>query len=237
MDRTPRNRPTMARPGALLLALFILGCDDPVAPDTAVPNAPNYAKGGTTSTTFAVAAEGAMTTPAAPQVVSSWVKETSDQLQLLSDNTFRVAFNFVATREAALADLSADGTLEICFIDGGRNTTIPRERVERAINKLVLAEGSRNFSLSVDKTALGSASEKHGVGSPSFEQPEGLYALRLGSSYGAATATLVSGDINGDSEIRYTDGTVYVKDRTQRPHFHVICPNLDAVVVRITRGS
>lgn len=195
--------------------------------------------GGGTSGTLTVDATGAVVTSGA--VVLSVSTDSKRKLGA-GANSVSVAWNFAATQAAALADLDGtDGTppgLDHCFVDGNRGDPVPEARIRNALSKLVDAAQDRALNLSVDKTALGTSSADHNIGG-SWQETDGPYDLGVGTIMKVgdpATVTMVSGSIDsGTSEIRYSGGSVNVKDRTQSASFSVFCPNLDVVDVVLTR--
>lgn len=185
-----------------------------------------------------VTATGAVTTPA-PQRFGI-AKENGHVLSL--GTRFDASIDFTASQTAALADFDdpdSPGLDGPCFVD---DNSISGTRIRNALTKLVDALGDeRAGGFQIGKSGLdapgaATTSADHTI-FVNWAEPEGGFSLGVGKVAKLAdpsTVTLISGDIDGGSEIRYTGGSVKIKDRT-RPSFTVFCPNLDVIDVTIAR--
>ena len=241
----------MERPVARVsLTLFsfalaaLLGCEGqteyPVDPGS---GGPQFKRGGGEAgkPLADVMASGAIVTPPS-QPMEIWKED--EQILALQANASTtgaasVAVGFNASKTAALAVLNDDGTFSnnYCSVVAGTNTAIPELRIRNAITKLVNAQKDRAFHVHVAKSGLGLPSDGHRF-SVHWLEPEGQFSMGVGTYQGIGdptTVKLLGGDINLDSYLEYSGGSVDVKDRSKRPHFTVVCPNLDPATVTITR--
>ena len=255
---------------ALLSAVFVLGCQDmgsgPVAPDDLGPQFAKAIKncdpekgpvhrsckdgdggGGPTAADATVVLSDGMTSTAQDVRIQ---RESDSEIHFedvrdgTGASTFESVIALTATRLEALADLDDGG------FPGSSGCVVKPANTSEAVMRGLLAKLSdgvqvRFFLLSIDKTALGSASKGHGIGS-TFTDGTGQLISLMGAGTKkrllpgvSATVALISGNINGDFTVEFSGGAVSVWDRTGKVKDHVdlVCPNLDKITAAVIRSS
>jgi hypothetical protein len=243
MEIAMRAKQRHVRVAAVLAATFLAplfaGCESGADLLTTQVDGPSFNRGkGSKSppAAFTVSAAGAMQADAQPLQL---IEESGARLALEANFTYAVELRFDATRAAGEAWLNGGRVDGACRLDVSKNFTISDARIRAALDKLSTPDDgpAHWFHVVVGKgDLLGQPAPQHSIGAILYG---GGYDRRLGGqSVAPATATVVAGDIDGPSAaVRYAGGEIFVKDRTERPHFHVICWNRDEVLLTIVRGS
>lgn len=228
---TKRSRTVLMTITTALVAVGLAGCEEKAGPTG--PSAPillaakggNPGSGGGVGTTplAEVTVAGAISTEGVPYAVDLFFKDTQRTLELGANVVSRL--DFLATHDAGLAP---------CVTD--EPTT---EAHKQALLELLVDPAQdRVLWMTVDKNSLGAPASNQGVSQPEWnEEPGTLYSLGVNTSAflpqaGSPTVTQVVIDAS-TTAYTFQGGVVNIKDRSQRPHIHLICPNLDVVTVTV----
>lgn len=212
--------------------------------------------GGPTVADATVVLSGGMVT-STPQGVR--IQRESDSKIVLEDvrdengaSTFSSEIALTLTHAVALADLDGAGFpgSSGCVV---KLASTPEEDKKDVIlgllDKFLHLEQVRFFEMTIDKTALGSASAGHNIGSTftdiAEDATELLISLRAGTNkkllpgVSATVTVLGGGNIDGNFTVEFSGGAASVRDRTGKvkDHVELACPNLDIITVVVTRSS
>lgn len=233
---TRRARTVLMTITAALVAAGLAGCEEkagPIGPSAPIllaakggnPGSGGGGGGGGTTPLAEVTVAGAISTEGVGYTVDLFFKDTKRTLELGTRVVSRL--DFLATHDAGLAP---------CVTD----EPATEAHKQALLELLVDPAQDRVLWMTVDKNSLGAPASNQGVSQPEWnEEPGTLYSLGVNTSAflpqaGSPTVTQVVIDASSTA-YTFQGGVVNIKDRSQLPHIHLICPNLDVVTVTVRR--